>query len=329
MLKRSATVNCVYGDTSSTKTSRLGDAAEYYYELLGKPSRLICTDNAGWGPLDSLVDAGVIVPFKVNINRPHLIGDLSKMTQGWWPADPQDPMSPLVAPDKNGLNKGEVAAIMLDGITNACSMMMEVHQKSVAMVGGNMTAGDIKVPEMPRDSYIKSGDDYLRRFTGRSDYMGVQDRAVEFIRNLSMLPVPSEVTALEAKGEDEQKKPIYGPQFIGKALTGVCGPWFANLVHLDFLSKVVEIEDPVNQGKRIQVEQPQPVMFLKPHYDPSDPLKIKYPAKVRAPRTLYHKVPAACAPDLKQLYEFLDSLREEERASRKKVESPAPVGASK
>lgn len=318
---RAATVNICYGDTGVTKTSRLGDAAEYYYELTGKPSRLICTDNAGWGPLDSLVDARVIIPFKVSIERPYLIGDLSKLTQGWWPADPTDPLSPLVPPTQNGLNKGDVAAILLDGWTNTCSMMMEVHQRSVKWGtnkkgGVGMEATDVRVPEMPDDSFVKSGDDYMRRFTGRSDYMGVQDRAVEFIRNLSMLPVPAETTALEAKGEDEQKKPIYGPQFIGKALTGVCGPWFANMIHLDFLSKTVSIADPVNEGKTLQVEQPQPVMFLRTHVDPSDPLKVKYPAKVRAPRTLHHKVPAVCPPDLKALYRFLDKLREEERAAR-------------
>ena len=46
-----STVDCLYGDTGSTKTSRLGDAAEYYYKRTGKPSRLVSSDTGGWAPI--------------------------------------------------------------------------------------------------------------------------------------------------------------------------------------------------------------------------------------------------------------------------------------
>ena len=318
---RAASVDCLYGDTGTTKTSRLGDAAEYYFELTHKPAHLVCTDNAGWGPLDSQVEEGVIIPYKISMARPHLISDFAKLSQGYWPKDVSDPFSELIPCPVE-----DVSVLLWDGITNTCSMLMEVHQKSVKW-GTNkkgqagMEATDVRVPEMPDDSFVRSGDDYMRRFLGRSDYMGVQDRAAEYIRNMSMLPIPVVCTALEAKGEDEQKKPIYGPQFIGKALTGVCGPWFSNLIHLDFLTKVVTVADPTNPGKMLSIEQPQPIMFLKNHFDPNDPLKIKYPAKVRAPRTMHQDVPPIAPPDLKALYKFLDGLREKERATLLKVEA--------
>ena len=303
--------DCLFGDTSTTKTSRLGDAAEYYFEKTGLPSRLVCTDNAGWGPLESLVDRGIIQPYKVTSERKFLIQDLSRLSQGGWPKDPEDPLSEIVRCDLS-----KIAAYLYDGITTTCQLMMEVHQSSITVTGGVMSATHVKVPEMPKDSYVESGD-YSRRFVGRSDYMGVQDRIAEFIRNTSMLPIPAIWTALESKGEDDQKKPIYGPQFIGRALTGVCGPWFGNLIHLDFINKLVDVADPDNPAVKFQIEQPTPYMFLKPHFDPKDPLKIKYPAKVRAPRTLHEKVPAFCKPRLDLLYKFLDSLREEERAAAK------------
>ena len=311
--------DCIYGDTSSTKTSRLGDAAEYYYEKTGNPSRLVCTDNAGWGPLDSLVSRGIIQPYKVVPGRKHLIQDLSRLTQGGWPKDPSDPLSEIVFGPLD-----EVGAIFFDGITTTCQLMMEVHQGSITVQGGTMSATNIRVPEMPRDSYIQSGD-YARRFVGRSDYMGVQDRIQEFVRNTSMLPVPVIWTALEAKGEDADRKPIYGPQFIGKALTGVCGPWFGNLIHLDFVNKLTKVTDPDDPKVSFEVEQPTPYMFLKPHFDPKDPMKVKYPAKVRAPRTLHEKVPAFAKPRLDLLYKFLDELREQEIAEA----TLATTGASK
>jgi len=298
--------------------------------MTGLPSQLVCTDNAGWEPIQSLVDEGIIIPFKVTSQRKYLIQTLSKLSQGYWPENPKDTLSPLLPPEK-GLS--EVAARFFDSITTTCDLIMEVHQNSITVTNGVMNATNVRVPEMPKDSFIVSGegaDAYARRFTGRSDYQGVQQRIEEFIRNTSMLPVPVIWTALEVKGEDQDKRPIYGPQFIGKALTGICGPWFGNMIHLDFLPVMVEAPDPTNPaGGKIKAEELRPFMFLKRHFDPKDPLKIPYPAKVRAPRTLYAKVPLVAPPDLAALYRFLDSLREEERASRKKVESPQPVGASK
>ena len=85
---------------------------------------------------------------------------------------------------------------------------------------------------------------------------------------------------------------------------------------MDFVPQLVEIDNLVQPGKKIQIEQSIPLMFLKTHYDPKDPLKIKYPAKVRAPRTLWKEVPPVAEPRLDKLYEFLDGLREKEKATR-------------
>ena len=138
---RSKTVNLIYGSTGVTKTSRLGDAAEYYYAKTGLPSRLICTDNAGWGPIESLVDAGIIIPFKVTFLRPYLVQDLSRLSQGWWPVDPQDPLSKLEPPKDL---ESKIAALLYDGWTTTCQMMMEVHQKAVTP-GINKKTGEMGI----------------------------------------------------------------------------------------------------------------------------------------------------------------------------------------
>ena len=302
-------VNLIYGDTSSTKTSRLGDAAEYYVAKTGKPVRGVFSDTGGYDAISTLVADKKVIPFILSANhRENLIEDMDKLSRGWWPQDPDDPKSKLVYEDKLA---DKCSAYLFDGATSWCQIMMTFHEGAVKYVqaSDSIVATGVRVPEMPKDSFIRSGD-YLRRFTGRSDYGGVQARIKEFIRNSAMLPVPAEWSALETKGTDEGKRPVYGPDFIGQALTGVCGPWFGNILHLDLIATPSE---EVVAGRKIQIVKASPFMFTKPHIDPDDPSKVPYMAKTRVDKRLWDKVPTVMAPDLKAFYELVDKLQEDAR----------------
>lgn len=292
----------LYGDTSSTKTSRLGDAIEYYVNLFGKPARGVFSDTGGYAAIQSLVDTGMVEPFLLTSERGDtLIEDMDKLTKGWWPQDARDPKSKLVY---GPLDK--VSLLVFDGATSMCQMMMTFHEQAVKYnaTSDSISATTIRVPEMPKDSFVRSGD-YVRRFTGRSDYGGVQGRIKEFIRNSAMLPVKTIWTALESKGTDETKKPVYGPDFIGNALTGVCGPWFGNLLHLDLVPvKTSQVVD----GQKFDIVQAKPFLFTRPHIDQDDPMKVPYMAKARVDRRLWDKMPAVMPPDLAQFYSIVDSL---------------------
>jgi hypothetical protein len=278
-------VDMLYGDTGSTKTSRLGDAAEYYYETTGKPSRLVSTDTGGWQAIKALEVAGIILPFRITPERVNMIETLDKLSKGWWVKDIHDPQSPLADRTKT------------------------------------LSPQNIKVPEMPKDSFIKSGD-YVRRFVGRSDYGGVQGRISEFIRNSGNMAIPAIWSALEDKGEDESKKPTYGPSFIGQALTGICGNWFGNFIHMDMVNVAVEIDNPAGkQFPKVPVTEQRPYMFLRKHLDPNgaDPYKLPYPAKTRASKEMWARVPVVMEPRLDKLYKLLDELTAEEAKQRVSV----------
>jgi len=301
-------VNLIYGDTSSTKTSRLGDAAEYYVAKTGKPVRGVFSDTGGYEAISTLVADGKVIPFILSAQHrgDTLIEDMDKLSRGWWPSDPEDPKSKLVYEDKL---VDRCSAMLFDGATSWCGIMMTFHEGAVKYVSASdsIVATGVRVPEMPKDSFIRSGE-YLRRFTGRSDYGGVQARIKEFIRNSAMLPVPAEWSALETKGTDEGKRPVYGPDFIGQALTGVCGPWFGNILHLDLIP--TEGEEVV-AGRKIKIVKASPFIFTRPHIDPDDPSKVPYMAKTRVDRRLWQKVPTVLPPDLKAFYELVDGLQEE------------------
>jgi hypothetical protein len=120
-------------------------------------------------------------------------------------------------------------------------------------------------------------------------------------------------TAQETKGEDEQKAKVYGPDLIGKKATGKCGPWFGNFIHLDHMLTTIQADDPIEPNKKISVVEPRPFMFLKPHIDPTDASKMVWPAKTRAPMSLWHKVPPYMQPRFDKFLEFMDGLRAEAR----------------
>jgi hypothetical protein len=267
----------------------------------------VFSDQGGYAAIESLVDEGVVIPFLLTNERGDtLIEDMDKLSKGWWPEDVRNPKSKLVYGPLD-----RVSCILFDGATSMCQMMMTFHEQAVKynQSSDSISATTIRVPEMPKDSFVRSGD-YVRRFTGRSDYGGVQGRIKEFIRNSAMLPVKSIWTALESKGSDETKKPVYGPDFIGNALTGVCGPWFGNLLHLDLVA--VKAQEQVG-SQRFDVVKAQPFLFTRPHIDADDPMKLPYMAKARVDRRLWSKMPPVLEPDLGKFYELVDRLALEAR----------------
>lgn len=310
-----AKADIIYGATGSTKTSRLGDIAEYIMAKTGKRSRLISADPGGWAAIEDLVRTaenpkGIIEAFALIQHRNYLYETMEKLTLGWWPKDPADPQSELVPPQANNIR--EYGALLVEGVTSFCELMMRTNMTDLENI--NVPRSDAE-----KSNILKSGTTFKHRFASQTDYGSIQDIIAEFIRNSAMLPYNRVAwTGLEQRGEDDQKKPVYGPDFIGKKATGKCGPWFGNMIHMDFILVNQEVPDPSDPQKRITVQQSKPFMFLRPHIDPTDPFKIPWPAKVRVVRTMHDKIPNVMEPRMDKLYKLLDSLKEQEITGKTK-----------
>ena len=300
-------VDMIFGPTKSTKTSRLGDAIEYHYGLTGKPARGVFSDTGGYEAIAYLKDEKKLIPFVLSAaaRGDRLIEDMDKLSRGWWPKDPEDPKSIL---EYGKLD--DVSLFLYDGATSWCSMLLSYHEAAVKYMPQTDTiaATTVRSPDMPKDSFVRSGD-FLRRFTGKSDYGAVQGRISEFIRNTAMLPAKSIWTALVTKGTDDYSKtPVFGPDFVGSALTGKCGPWFANLLHLDF---VPAQREEVVDGQKFKIIEAKPFLFTRSHINPEDPTKTPYMAGSRVDKRIWQKVPSVMAPDLAAFYRLIDKLAEE------------------
>jgi hypothetical protein len=167
---------------------------------------------------------------------------------------------------------------------------------------------DIHIPETPKESFVK--DSQIRwGFSGRAHYGFIQQRLYEVVSTSNHLPVHKVLwTAHETDAKDNQARKIYGPSIIGEAMTGQCGAWFGAMLHLFSTPREMEVEDPVNKGKKIKVVRRVPTMYLREHIDPDDPYRTPYMAKPRGPFTMWQDWPDYMEPDLYKFYEQLDAM---------------------
>ncbi len=82
------------------------------------------------------------------------------------------------------------------------------------------------------------------------------------------------------------------------------------MIHFSFVSKATVVDDPLDPAKKakLTVQVARRLMFLQPHVEENDPYKLECLADLRVPVHLADKVPVVMAPDMKKLYEMLDSL---------------------
>jgi hypothetical protein len=310
----------IYGSSGTRKTTQVGLLALYIHEHLGLKTRLVSADPGGWEPIQSLVDAGLVEAWNVRL-RPHLIESIDYACQGYWPLNVDDPLSPLQPPvinaekkQHNGLR--DCGAICFEGLTSFGSGVMQ----------------KLKVPgvQLSQDpSYVLT--DGATKYAGGSmaAFGFVQDRIYDYVVKSHMIPWVTKVlwTALEAKGEEEGTKiPIFGPAIEGKKATGKAGQWFGNMLHME--AAVIEAATD-QESKQLRLTTPV-FMYLQSHADPNS--RIVFPAKVRAPFQFATEVPERMETDVKQLYEYLDKLKEradnEVRNLRAQTKPNAEPGAA-
>jgi hypothetical protein len=251
----------------------------------------LSADPGGWKPIEHLVEAGLVEPMAISLTNKFPLEIITKVAQGYW----RDKDGKLTKSDLTG-----VGAYAFEGMSTFSTLIMS------NLIGRQ----DIHIPETPKESFVK--DEELRwGFSGRAHYGFIQQRMYEVVTMSNHLPVHKVLwTAHETDAKDNQKRQIYGPQIIGEAMTGMCGAWFGALLHLMPVNVEVEIDDPVQKGKKVKIIRKQPVMWLREHIDADDPYRTPYMAKPRGPSSLWQEWPDVMAPNIREFYEKLDEQGE-------------------
>ena len=117
MLRIKPRADLIYGASKTRKTSNIGLVAIYVWKKYHKVTRLITLDGGGYDPLLSLVNEGIIIPWVPIARKQFTISTMDMACQGYWPKDPDDPTSPLIAP--TSATWDEVGFVAIEGLTSA------------------------------------------------------------------------------------------------------------------------------------------------------------------------------------------------------------------
>lgn len=239
----------LYGPTGSRKTSQLGEFAKYIYEKTGKSTRLISMDGGGWGPVQDLINVGIIDAWRI-VEEENPKVAIIKASRGLWPDKIVNGLrvgkATEPAPSNRKVALKDVGAYAIEGLTSiAAALMRDMVSK------GQKSSEDVVSKFTEVDTDLGAPEQFGA--PSRSHYGFAQNLILDIIRNFSALPVERVAyTALEGKGEDKISKALtYGPQVAGQALTAAIPQYVGDCLHFEdfMLEKGV---DPNNSKQKLQ-----------------------------------------------------------------------------
>lgn len=219
-----ANMICLHGDSGNGKTSVLGSFVQYVMKQGGK-ARLVTADNID--VLEPYIDAGCLEVWPIALwDHPFEVIDYA--TQGYFPVDPKDPKSKLVAPSAE--TWATYKLMMFEGLSHFSDMLM----KRLADLGGEgkyLGPGTRVNPSKGEADMISFKDgEYGVGGNSMTHYGLVQKEMRKNILNTSVLPVQTIWTAHTIKAT-EDTRPIYGPQLAGLKATAKAQAWFSSTIH--------------------------------------------------------------------------------------------------
>lgn len=258
---------CIYGPSGSRKTTAVKHFAHYIAKLTGKATLLLSTDGGGWAPCDPEVKVGMIRPYRCDVSI-QLLSILRKVSQGMWPLATTLDQGTKMGP----INFGEYGALAVEGWSSISQAVMRYLPDNNINVGGEERG---KLGGFTQQVVV---DDKVmtEKFQSntRGDYGFVQNFIYGFVMNCGSLPFEYVLhTALEAKGEDDDRSTVFGPGIAGKKAISQSPSWVGDLIHAqDYTEKDESVKDSVVLKTNVR-------MYYMKHPDPAT--GIPFPAKPR------------------------------------------------
>lgn len=281
-----AELTLMYGESGTYKSSNLAEAAEYIFETTGGVCLLASADSS-WAPMQPQIDRGVIVPWNLN-SCDYPLSSLMKISKGYWPdklidgvADEKSMKAPMpnsmYCTRRNPAKEGEykIGGMLFEGL----AMIGELLKSSLEE--GKRSTGEPLVAQ-----FEEQGESFA--MGSRGTYQFVQNQTRKYVFNLKPLPCDRIiVTSHEGKGEDDNKRPIFGPAIVGKASTDKVPQWFETTLHFESYQQTVKRKD--NKGAEHQVNTIGVRAYFDRHQD-NELKTIFWPAKISAPPTIKAKI---------------------------------------
>ena len=283
-------IELAYGDSMSGKSTGLEALIRHNFNQTGKGARVYLGDGGG----DSynshgLVDDGVIQLMEYTYREwpmtiVKLMGDL------YFPKDPTDPKSKLVAPpidlfDKVGIIIFEGGTVMGQYLLNGPEGSMEWQAAQQTGFGGVKDAAD--------ELHVTDGSEYKeyneQGSTTSKHYAIIQRRILSCIRASKKFPGlvywtshptegPDRTEGGESKGfGDIVGKKVIGPDFGGRAPVSLISKEFGNTLHFDNVT-IQKREADETSKKQVTTINKEYRVYTRRHYDPNGQVNIEYVA---------------------------------------------------
>lgn len=281
----------LYGPTGSRKTTQIGEFAKYIYEKTGKKTRLISCDGGGWGPIQDLINAGIIEAWRINEEKNPKVA-LVKASKGAWPDDIRNGLraSKLITePDPANraafLEKAGVGAYAIESWHSIAALLMQDVVAKGNKISEDVVGAFTETTEYGSESFGAPA---------KSHYGFVQNLILGLIRNFSSLPVERVVyTSIEGKGEDRLSKQLqYGPQVAGSAITAAIPTYVGDCLHFEDFVEDAGV-DPANSKQKL-VEPKVRVWFTQ---HPDLQTGVMWPAKPRVVGSKYEEFRQKIGPN--------------------------------
>lgn len=285
-------IECFYGQTGTGKSEAVASVIEQIYLQSGLSSRVIIGDGSRATYVDrGLVDEGIVQILDFSI-RDWPTTVLAQLCMGYWPADVDDPKSPLLPPQPGDLLKLGVFAV--EGLSVGSQYLMGDRKGGYA----ERASKGIKIgqdsPVFLVDAELdKNGNAIANTGPGNtyggnpmSHYGFVQRRMLTNVESTKVFPGVVIWTAHERAAQDRVSgEKMIGPEAGGEALTTSLPRYFNNTLHFASVAKGNTVKDDHTEKmvKELDVEYR---IYTRDHYnaDPTSPTMTKYKVVTRGTR---------------------------------------------
>ncbi len=341
-------VECYYGQSGTGKSEAIAAVMRQIFETDGLCSRVILGDGSKSTYIDrGLVDAGVVEVCDFSI-RPWPLTVMAKLCEGYWPADPEDPNSPLVAPTPEDLKKIGVFAV--EGLSVGAQYLMGDIKGGLAEQSGRGIKIGQDSPVFSKDvlfdktgSAIKGSGPKVADAKGKlldeeysyggnpiSHYGYAQRRLLANVERTKAFPHMVIWSAHERSTEDKiSKEKLVGPEAAGEAMTANLPRVFNNTLHFVTAGRKKEKVKDEHTDQMITDLDVEYRVYTRDHFHPDGSFFVKYKAVTRGcseaegmPDYLKSDIPGAA---VLQFYQKLADLRAA-RVESIKAAKPTELG---
>ena len=279
-----------YGEPATGKSEGIAAMIEQAAVEAGLSSRVLIGDGSK-ATYEALADAGIVEVLDYT-TRDYPISTFQQLAEGAWPADVNDPKSPLLPLGHKDNPFKRFGVVAIEGLSVGALYIMGDN------IGG-LSHRSGKGEKIGQDSPVRVGDgtyDRLGKFTPAfagaqeyganppSHYGFTQRRMLTYIDRSKVIPAEFVIWTAHQKAVEDKlsKEIIVGPEVAGDALTKNLQRLFNNTWHFAIASKRVTGKKDEHTTKLVDELDAEFRVYTRDHFDSGGTVNYKFKAVTRA-----------------------------------------------